>query len=102
MPQRAQQHRPPRPKTPDLRPSPSKRGYGAAWQKVRAAVLSDSPYCVMCQAEGRMRKATCVDHVLSLERGGTNDRENLQPLCHPCHSRKTVAVDGALGQLPRQ
>jgi len=67
------------------RPSPSKRGYGKKWQKLRRIVLSQNPECAMCGAP-----ATHVDHIVPLADGGTNDRENLQPLCHSCHTRKTL------------
>ncbi|WP_366141808.1 HNH endonuclease signature motif containing protein, partial [Propionivibrio sp.] len=37
--------------------------------------------------------ATDVDHIVPIRRGGTNKHENLQPLCHACHSRKTATQD---------
>lgn len=46
--------------------------------------------------------ATEVDHVTAIEAGGSNDTENLRSLCKPCHSRKTVATDGGLGQPKRR
>lgn len=73
------------------RESAAKRGYGRAWRAIRAAFLRDHPNC-HCGAE-----ATEVDHIVSLRRGGSNARANLQALCKQCHARKTVAVDGALG-----
>lgn len=43
--------------------------------------------------------ATHVDHVVPLERGGARfDEGNLQPLCAPCHSRKTARQDGGFGR----
>jgi 5-methylcytosine-specific restriction protein A len=64
---------------------------------VSAAVLRERPVCEECGREG----ATDVDHVVSLERGGTHDPANLRALCHGCHSRKTVAVDGGFGRTPK-
>ncbi len=29
-----------------------------------------------------------IDHIVPIAKGGTNDRENLQPLCFQCHRRK--------------
>ena len=30
-----------------------------------------------------------IDHIVRRADGGTNDRENLQALCQPCHAKKT-------------
>jgi hypothetical protein len=70
----------------DLRPSSSARGYGANWQKLRLMVLAAEPLCRHCSRPG-----LDVDHILPLASGGTNDRNNLQVLCHSCHSAKTAA-----------
>jgi 5-methylcytosine-specific restriction protein A len=34
--------------------------------------------------------ATEVDHIKPKAEGGGESFENLQPLCKPCHSRKTL------------
>ena len=82
---------------PVNRTSPSARGYGHAWRKIRASVLAGEPLCRECSRRGLCVAAAHVDHVVALERGGTNDRDNLMPLCHSCHSRKTVLSDGGFG-----
>lgn len=41
-----------------------------------------------------MEPATDVDHIISRAKGGTDERSNLQPLCHACHSEKTNREDG--------
>jgi len=64
--------------------SPSKRGYGTAWKKLRLMVLARSPLCVKCQAP-----AKDVDHVLPKAKGGADTLANLQTLCKRCHSQKT-------------
>lgn len=74
------------------RPSPSARGYGRKWQKVRDAYLQEHPYCVVCGAI-----ATDVDHIVPRRRGGTDDWSNLQSMCHSHHSQKTAKVDGGYG-----
>ena len=74
------------------RPSAAKRGYGRPWRAIRAAFLKAHPFCE-CGAEARE-----VDHVVSLRRGGSNKPSNLRAMCKPCHARKTVEVDGALGR----
>jgi hypothetical protein len=38
-------------------------------------------------------KATEVDHILEVANGGTDDVENLQPLCNVCHKAKTNAFN---------
>ena len=100
MPSRAPSHSAPRPPTDTKeydkrRGSPSARGYGHHWQKVRAAILAAEPLCRHCLAEGKLTQATDVDHIVSLRKGGTNDAAGLEPLCHSHHSKKSCAVDGA-------
>jgi 5-methylcytosine-specific restriction protein A len=82
----------------EARPSPSRRGYGRAWQRIRLVKLAADPLCEDCAGRGVETAATEVDHVLALARGGTHDADNLRSLCKPCHSRKTVREDGGLGR----
>lgn len=63
------------------------RGYGAQWQRIRAAVLLEEPMCRIC----KRRQATEVDHIKALADGGTHARENLRGVCRKCHGRKTAA-----------
>ena len=96
-------HRFPRQSVPALRlrPSASRRGYDADWQRVRLVVLSDEPLCRCCAAEGRTTAATQVDHIVALTDGGARlDRSNLQPLCDDCHGRKTAADVAARRRHP--
>lgn len=69
----------------------------AAWRKLRAVVLNDQPLCVDCAARGLTVEATDVDHKDG--NPGNNERENLQGLCHPCHSRKTASDHGKTVQM---
>lgn len=46
---------------------------------------------------GQYVPATDVDHIVPRAQGGTDAPENLQPLCHACHSRKTAVGDGRWG-----
>jgi 5-methylcytosine-specific restriction protein A len=71
----------------------AQRGYGAKWRVLRAGFLRRSPKCEQCGA-----RATEVDHMTPLAKGGTNHHRNLRALCKACHSRKTVAEDGGFGQ----
>ncbi len=96
MPYKAPTHKPARPAKRDTRRPPQERGYDAHWRyRLQPAYLRAHP---MCSASGCTQPATCVDHVRPLADGGTNDDENLQSLCHSCHSRKTVRSDGGFGR----
>jgi 5-methylcytosine-specific restriction enzyme A len=66
---------------------------------LRALVLSEEPLCGVCLAHGRTTASAEVDHILALEDGGTDDRDNLQGICVDCHKIKhgatpRVGVDG--------
>jgi 5-methylcytosine-specific restriction enzyme A len=50
----------------------------------------DGYTCQQCGAAGYP-----VDHITPVSLGGTNDPENLQVLCHPCHDAKTQAEAAA-------
>jgi hypothetical protein len=63
--------------------SPSKRGYDAAWQKLRARVLRASNVCFYCGA-----RATEVDHLIPISKGGRSEPGNCVSACKPCNSAK--------------
>jgi Restriction endonuclease len=68
------------------------RGYGTAWDKLRAQVLRRD--CGMCQCDecrtsGRVRPATEVDHHIPKAEGGTDDLSNLRAINKDCHKVKT-------------
>lgn len=67
---------------------------------MRAVVLAQEPSCRQCAAAGIQRQARVVDHILSIrDRPDLRlARENLQPLCWPCHNAKTIRRDGGLGK----
>ena len=72
---------------------PTQRMYSTAWRKARAGFLRKHPFCATCLTAGREVRATELDHVVPHD--GDFDRfwtrDNWQPLCKPCHSRKTLA-----------
>ena len=69
----------------------TERGYGWQWQKRRAAVLKAEPLCRPCAQAGRATAAQHVDHIVPKAKGGTDDMDNLQPICVACHDEKTEA-----------
>ena len=75
----------------ESRPSAARRGYGARWRRVRVMFLGSNPVC--CDPFGlhsdRVVAATDVDHVVPRALGGGERADNLQSLCHSCHSYKT-------------
>ncbi len=75
------------------RESPSKRGYGRRWRRMRDIVLSREPLCRACSTRERPVAATEVDHIVPHRKNQMllYDFSNLQPLCKACHARKTAA-----------
>ena len=49
--------------------------------------------CASCHQKIDAGKAWDIDHILPLALGGTNEPENLQILCKPCHHSKTSQSD---------
>ncbi len=71
------------------------RGYGTAWDKLRNVALQrDKWLCVACMAKDRITPAKEVDHIIRKAGGGTDDLDNLQSLCTPCHADKTRMESG--------
>ena len=71
---------------------------GPGWKRERRAFLLAHPQCVACGAP-----ASEVDHIRP-HRGDAAlfwDAANWQPLCLPCHSRKTTREDGGFGSTPK-
>jgi len=62
-------------------------------ERLRPAQLLREPYCRECAKRGIRVRATDVDHIVPHEGDWERftDPENLQSLCHSCHSAKTVA-----------
>lgn len=73
------------------------RGYGSHWDKLRLRILArDHWLCQECQRHGRVTPLGvrpydhAVDHITPKAQGGTDDPENLQALCAPCHDTKSA------------
>lgn len=74
----------------------TQRGYGAAWRRLRDAVLREEPLCRICSEERRVEPATTVDHIIPRAAGGDDSRENLRGLCSYHHRKKTGAEAAAI------
>jgi 5-methylcytosine-specific restriction protein A len=60
------------------------------WQRLRLRVLVDQAYaCAQC---GQVQLRLEVDHIVKHDGNAARfwNRENLQALCTPCHTRKTT------------
>ena len=79
--------------------SADKRWTGAKLQAWRLRILRAEPLCRHCAAKGLVVVAQEVDHIIPLEKGGTYEDSNAQPLCIPCHQAKTAQDRG---YKPRQ
>jgi 5-methylcytosine-specific restriction enzyme A len=80
------------------RGTPSQRGYGAAWRKVRAVVLARDGYT--CTAVGCGAPAAEVDHRLARHLGGSEDESNLTSLCR-AHHRSKSGIEAQRVRFPR-
>lgn len=68
-----------------------KRTTGRRLQRDRDALFRREPLCRECSKHGYTTLATIRDHIVSLAEGGTDDDNNVQPLCQACSDAKTAA-----------
>lgn len=67
------------------------------WKKLRQNILANEPLCRECDKHDITTIAEVVDHIINVSSGKTKaaqdylmwDIDNLQPLCHSCHNRKS-------------
>lgn len=74
----------------DTKAGATQRVRGRAWMDTRRTVLLRDKY--RCQSCGIVRMDNECDHIIPLERGGSNDMINMQTLCggpNGCHTAKT-------------
>lgn len=67
--------------------------YGTdTWKQLRAEQMLNEPFCRACAKRGVRRRATDVDHIRDHKGDWAKftDTNNLESLCHSCHSRKTA------------
>lgn len=88
------------------RPKQAPRRESASWHgwyslpiwtdQLRPGQLLREPFCRDCAKRGLRTPATDVDHVRDHKGDWAlfTDPENLQSLCHSCHSRKTMHERG--------
>lgn len=70
----------------------SKR-YGSSFRskasKIKMHLINDwGMFCNRCKHSFPFHRLT-IDHIVPISQGGTNDDDNLQLLCAPCHTDKT-------------
>lgn len=71
-------------------------GYGFRWRIASKAFLARNPLCIECMKHRRLVAATVTDHIVP-HKGDPAlfwNQDNWQPLCKPCHDRKTAVADG--------
>lgn len=80
----------------DNRESAAKRGYDAAWRKLRAIKLRQDPLCCVHQLRGHTVPATVVDHIVpvGIDPAKRLDLDNLRSLCERCHNEHTARTRG--------
>lgn len=67
-----------------------KRITGRKLQRLRGELFAREPLCAECKRLGRVTLATQRDHRIPLCDGGTEDDDNVQGLCDPCHEAKSL------------
>lgn len=72
------------------------------WLYTRKKQLQAHPFCQECLAKGKRTKATMVDHIVPIKKGGEKFApSNLQSLCWACHSRKSIEEGSRFGRNPK-
>ena len=66
------------------------------WKSLREFKIRVNPICEMCLEFDIIEPAAEIDHIVPIKRDPTRclDINNLQSLCKPCHSRKTMKEEG--------
>ena len=61
------------------------------WKAAKRKHLQHEPLCRECASQGKYTKATMVDHIVPIKKGGAPLLDsNLQSLCWSCHSKKSA------------
>lgn len=63
---------------------------GRRLQETRLRIWADDPHCAMCRSLVEYPHGFELDHKQAIHKAGSNDDDNLQVLCPPCHASKTA------------
>ena len=63
---------------------------GRKLQTARLRIWSADPHCARCGKLVAFPSGFELDHKQALHKDGSNDDENMQVLCPPCHQVKTA------------
>lgn len=63
---------------------------GRKLQAARLRIWAQDPHCAMCRKLVAYPRGFELDHKQALFKEGSNDDDNMQVLCHPCHAEKTA------------
>lgn len=58
------------------------------WETLKAQYNWTCPACGKTELEIKLTE----DHIIPLSKGGSNNIENIQPLCGPCNSKKSTKI----------
>jgi diadenosine tetraphosphate (Ap4A) HIT family hydrolase len=58
------------------------------WGRKRILMLEKQPFCSLCGAKPSLDVELDIDHILPDSKGGSDEIENLQVLCHSCNRAK--------------
>ena len=64
-------------------------GYDRPWGTREQRLVAARQHWTCSNCKQSLDPMFELDHIVALHNGGTNDLENAQALCYPCHGRKT-------------
>ena len=76
---------------PTQRPDVVERKRGSAGVRDRERIRArDCGLCQECKRRGKTALGAAVDHIAPLWKGGSDEDDNKELLCIPCHDAKTA------------